>query len=247
MRRPSSSNSGATCQNSPAMLYSPIRFTSCTVMPAVAPRRAPGPARGCRSRGEHGFAGDAVAEVLGAVEAGAIDRHHRHAPALGGRLGRRLRGRRRSAPERRWSRRTPPPAVVVDGLLDRVQQALLAAAHDHVLLGEVGGHADAVQRRAADERVPRLSQLEARRRRSARARCGRRRRSAAGRSARRRRSSRRPWRPAWSWRSRTSPSCCGRRRARSAVRRFRRLSSPSRRRRAETGARASLSGMDLAC
>ena len=97
---------------------------------------------------EHRFPGDAIAEVLGAIEAGTVDGHHRHPPALAGGFGDRFEvvadqcRNTRGVEEHRLGR------VVVDGLLDRQEQSLLAATHDHVLLGEVSGHADAVQRRA---------------------------------------------------------------------------------------------------
>ncbi|KFB74025.1 MAG: hypothetical protein AW09_000691 [Candidatus Accumulibacter phosphatis] len=97
---------------------------------------------------EHGLAGNAVAQILGAVEAGAIDRHHRHPPALAGCPGDGFeivadQGRHAGRVEEYRFRR-----VVVDGLLDGMKQAFFAATHDHVLLGEVGGHACSIECRA---------------------------------------------------------------------------------------------------
>ena len=97
---------------------------------------------------EHRLAGQPVAEVLGAIEAGRIDRHHRHAPALAGGLAHGLDivtdqcGDAGVVDEHRGRR------VAVDRLLDRMKQALLATAHDHVGFRQVGGHADPVQHRA---------------------------------------------------------------------------------------------------
>ena len=101
----------------------------------------------------HRIAADAIAEVLGAVEAGAVDGHHRHAPALPGRLAHRLdvvadQGRHAGVVDEHRGR-----MVVVDCLLDRVKQSLFAAAHDDVLLGQVGRHAQTVQRRAGRARA----------------------------------------------------------------------------------------------
>ncbi|EXI73687.1 MAG: hypothetical protein AW07_02373 [Candidatus Accumulibacter sp. SK-11] len=102
---------------------------------------------------EHGFTGDAIAEILGAVEAGAVDRQHRHAPARAGRSG---HGLDIVADQRRNTGGVKEDGlwrVVVDRLLDGQEQAFLATAHDHVLLGEVGGHADAIECRARRARA----------------------------------------------------------------------------------------------
>ncbi len=109
---------------------------------------------------EHRLAGDAVAEILGAVETGAIHRHHRHAGLFSGGLAHCADivagqcGYAGVVDEYGFRR------ITVDRLFDGMEQALLAAPHDDVLLGEVGGHADAVQRRAGRARaavVPRTA------------------------------------------------------------------------------------------
>ncbi len=51
--------------------------------------------------------------------------------------------------------------VVVDRLLDRMEKPLLAPAHDHVLLGEVGRHTDPVELRAGGTRAPVVPKLPA--------------------------------------------------------------------------------------
>ena len=58
---------------------------------------------------DHGVPGDAVAEVLGPVEAGRVHRHHRGPPALPSPPCTRPRCRRRSGPGCRCCRRRPPP------------------------------------------------------------------------------------------------------------------------------------------
>ncbi len=93
----------------------------------------------------HGLAGDPVTQVLGTVKTGRVHRHHRGAPTLFRRLADRRHvitdQRRHTGVIDKHRRRL----IVVDRLLDGVKQAFLAAPHDHVLLGQVGGHADAEQ------------------------------------------------------------------------------------------------------
>ncbi len=103
--------------------------------------RLPGPA----DIFHHRLPGDAIAQVLGTVEARRVHRHHRRPPAAGGLLAHRLdvvadQGRDTGVVNK--DRRRP---IGVDGLLDGVEQALLAPAHDDVLLGQVRGHADLVE------------------------------------------------------------------------------------------------------
>jgi len=109
---------------------------------------------------EHGLAGNAVAEFLGPVESRRVDGHHRHAPALFRRLAHRQqivadhRGDAGGVDENSRRRMT------VDGLFDGMEQALLAAPHHDVLLGQVSGHADAEQARPGRARaavVPRIA------------------------------------------------------------------------------------------
>src|ERR1019366_192920 len=96
----------------------------------------------------HGVAADAVAEVLGAVEAGAIDRHYRDVPLL---LGGPTDGFDVVADQRRNASVIDEDCggmVIVNRLLDRMKQALFAPAHNDVLLGQVGRHTETVQLRA---------------------------------------------------------------------------------------------------
>ncbi len=94
---------------------------------------------------DHAVPGDAVAEVLGAIEARRVHRHHRGPPAICGFLTDSpdvIADQGRDAGVVDEDRRR---AVGVDGLLDGVEQPLLAAAHDHVLLGQIRSHADLVE------------------------------------------------------------------------------------------------------
>ncbi len=102
---------------------------------------------------EHRLAGQPVAEVLGAIETGRIDRDHRRAPALGGRLADGFdviadQGGDAGVVDEDRLRR-----VTLDRLLDGMEQALFAPPHDHVGFRQVGGHADLVQRHAARPRA----------------------------------------------------------------------------------------------
>ena len=82
----------------------------------------------------HRLAGDAVAQVLGPVEARGVHWHHRGAPALSGLLAHGLDvvadQRRDAGVVDEHRRRT----VAVDGLLDGMEEALLTPAHHNVLL-----------------------------------------------------------------------------------------------------------------
>ncbi len=89
-RRPSSSNSGETFQNSPPTFHSPMRLTSWRLDAGNFQLRRD---RIGFARADDvlvgGVARDAVAEILVAVKAGAIDRNDRRSELGLGRLGHR--------------------------------------------------------------------------------------------------------------------------------------------------------------
>ena len=98
---------------------------------------------------DHRFASQPIAEIFVAVKAGGVHRNHRYVPALGRRFAHGFQivaDQRCDAgavnEHRRWG-------IAVDGLFDSVKQPFLAAPHDHVLLTQIGGHADLKQGRTA--------------------------------------------------------------------------------------------------
>jgi hypothetical protein len=98
------------------------------------------------------LAGELVAEILGAGEAWRHDRDHGCGEALGGSGTDRIHivaNQRRHAGHVDEHRRR---SMALDDLLDRVKQLLLAAV-DHVQLGHISRHAEAIELRAAGERV----------------------------------------------------------------------------------------------
>ena len=98
---------------------------------------------------KHRVASDAVAEVLAAVEAGAVDRNHRQAAAFGCGLGNGVEVialQRRNAGRIDEHRGRP---IALGDITDCLIEAFLAAPQNHVHVAEIGGHADPVQVRAA--------------------------------------------------------------------------------------------------
>ena len=94
---------------------------------------------------EQGLAGELVAEILRADEARRMDRHDRRAEALG---GAETDGVEIVADQRGHAGRIDEDGrrgVRLDDLADGLEELLLALAHHHVELGEVGGEAHAAR------------------------------------------------------------------------------------------------------
>jgi len=94
---------------------------------------------------DHGVTGDAIAHVLGAIETGRIDRYHRYAEALAGGLA---DGLDVIADQRRHTGVVDEDSRGLESLhrlLDGMKQAFLRAAHDDVLLGQIGGQPTSVK------------------------------------------------------------------------------------------------------
>ena len=95
------------------------------------------------------FAGDAVAEVLVAVEAGAIHGNDRDTKLLRSGLGHSADVVALQTGDARIVDEYRRRLVGLDGLADCAVKPLLAPPQNHVHLGKVGGHADAVDIGAA--------------------------------------------------------------------------------------------------
>ena len=94
---------------------------------------------------EHRLPRDPVTQILGAVKTRAVHRHDRHAAFIAGGFthgGNIVAGQ---GGHTGVVDKYGGGSITVHRLFDGMEQTFLAAPHDDILLGQISGHADAVQ------------------------------------------------------------------------------------------------------
>ena len=147
-RRPSSSNKARRARVRRRCCIRRSGSRRALAWPLGATSGSGSGSRGADDVLDHRVSRDPISQVFRAVKSGAVDRHDRRTPQ---RSRAALQTASTSSPisaGRSVVDEDSGRAMVVDRLPDRVEEAFFASAHDHVLLGQVGRHADAVQLRA---------------------------------------------------------------------------------------------------